>query len=535
MRHTARVTTQTRGAHTRTTDSPGTLAEAVVRGAAQHGDTRVLCISDERPADTDLRTLVAQAERLAGAFQDLGVEPGDVVAVQLPSWYDCLVAQTAVLLAGAVLLPVVPVYGPAELSFILRQSRATAYVLPGTSRGRDFPAMLPQLGDLPDLKVRIVVGEQAPEGALTWAEVTGALARPRTVHPQDPGDLALLVYTSGTTAEPKGVQHSHASLLAELFSPVLTRGNGPEAKQLAVFPSGHVAALLGVLRILIHGTSTVVMDTFDMPLAARLIDEHGVTAGVGAPVHLAALLDEQQRGNATLASLQEYMVGAASVPPSLVHRADEHGVRAYRCYGSSEHPTDSSGVPEDPLDKRATTDGRLIGSNRVRLVDDDGQDVPAGGEGEIVTLGPELFLGYRDEELNAASFLPGGWFRTGDVGRLDEDGFLTITDRKKDIIVRGGENISSKAVEDLLATHPRVAEAAAVGAPDPRLGERVVVFVVLRDGGTLDLDEVRAHFAAAGVARQMTPERVEVVATLPRTAAGKVQKFALRAGLPQPG
>jgi acyl-CoA synthetase (AMP-forming)/AMP-acid ligase II len=282
------------------------------------------------------------------------------------------------------------------------------------------------------------------------------------------------------------------------------------------------------MRVLVHGSPTVVQETWDPARAAALVDEHALTYGVGAPVMLAGLLDQRAKGTATLATLREFMVGAANVPPALVHRAEAAGLPAYRCYGSSEHPTISTGIAGDPLAKRATTDGRLIAGNEVRLVDDAGNDVPDGAEGEIASRGGELFLGYTDPALDRDAFLPGRWFRTGDIGRLDADGYLTVTDRKKDIIIRGGENISSKEVEDVLAEHPAVLEAAAIGLPDERLGERVCAVVVLAAGRTLDLDEVREHFAASGLAKQKTPERVEVATELPRTPAGKVQKFVLR-------
>jgi acyl-CoA synthetase (AMP-forming)/AMP-acid ligase II len=254
-----------------------------------------------------------------------------------------------------------------------------------------------------------------------------------------------------------------------------------------------------------------------------------VTSCGGAPVQLSGLLDQQATGTATLATLREFLTGAAPVPPSLIRRADAAGVTAFRSYGSSEHPTVSAGTTADPLARRAGTDGRLLAGNEVRLVDADGRDVPAGADGEILTRGPELFTGYTDPALNAAAFLPGGWFRTGDVGRVDAAGYLTVTDRLKDIIIRGGENISAKEVEDLLMEHPAIVDVAVIPSPDPALGERVCAVVVTRPGFSFDVDEALTHFAAAGAARQKTPEVVMVVDELPRTPSGKVRKDALRA------
>jgi acyl-CoA synthetase (AMP-forming)/AMP-acid ligase II len=243
---------------------------------------------------------------------------------------------------------------------------------------------------------------------------------------------------------------------------------------------------------------------------------------------LSGLLDQQAGGTATLGTLREFLTGAAPGPPSLIRRADAIGITAFRSYGSSEHPTVTAGGIADSLDRRAETDGRLIAGNEVRLVDAAGRDVPGGADGEILTRGPELFSGYADAALNAAAFLPGGWFRTGDVGRLDAGGYLTVTDRLKDIIIRGGENISSKEVEDLLREHPAVADVAVIPAPDPVMGERVCAVVVTRPGFSFNVDEARAHFAAAGVARQKTPEVVMLVDELPRTPSGKVRKDVLR-------
>jgi cyclohexanecarboxylate-CoA ligase len=241
------------------------------------------------------------------------------------------------------------------------------------------------------------------------------------------------------------------------------------------------------------------------------------------------LLDEARSAGRDISSLTRYLTGAASVPPSLMHRAQGLGIVSWRTYGSTEHPVLSSGTPDDPEAKRHGTDGRVTDGNEVRLVDDEGVDVSPGAEGEIVARGPRQFAGYRDAALDAEAFLPGGWFRTGDIGRFDADGYLIITDRKKDIIIRGGENIASREVEDLLVLHAGIAEAAVCAAPDPLLGELVCAFVVPRPGARIDLDVVRRHFAGLGVARHKTPERVEAVIDLPRTATGKVKKTELRA------
>lgn len=510
-------------------DEP-TLAAHIRAGAAAHDGCPLVFAATGGERATTLGGLVSDAERAAGALQARGIGRGDVVAVQLPGSYEGAVIQAAVGLCGAVLLPVVMIYGPREMGSVLRRSGATAVVLPREHRGRPHAdVVLPGLSGLPALRFAVVVGDSAPgHGAVGYTallrEPGGTYRQPRP----DPGDRAVLMYTSGTTAEPKGVQHSHRTLLAEATSLVYTL-NGPGARHLGLFPPGHMAGLLSLLRILLLGTPTVIMQAWDAALAARLIDRHAVTSCGGAPVQLSGLLDQQAAGTAALGTLREFLTGAAPVPPSLVRRADTAGITAFRSYGSSEHPTVSAGTIADPLGRRAATDGRLLAGNQVRLADAGGRDVPAGQEGEILTRGPELFTGYTDPTLNVAAFLPGGWFRTGDVGRIDADGYLTVTDRLKDIIIRGGENISAKEVEDLLITHPAVADVAVIPVPDPVLGERVCAVVVTRPGFTFDTEAARAHFAATGAARQKAPEVIAVVDELPRTPSGKVRKDVLRA------
>ena len=507
-----------------------TIAGQIVRGAAAHDQCDVTFAGAEGTRRATLGELVTDAERVAGALQGLGLRAGDVVAVQLPGTYEGAVMQAAVSLSGAVLLPIVMIYGPRELDFILRQSGAVGLAMPETYRGREHATpIFGRLGAVPSLKFAVVVGDgQPPAEAIRYADLCSRLSRPYQQPDLSPDQRAMLVYTSGTTAEPKGVQHSHRSLLAEVMTPSHGGDEPADSRHLAMFPPGHVAGLLGLVRLLVRGTPTVVLETWDPRRAASLIDSYQITNTAGAPVQLAGLLDLQASGAASLASVRSFLTGAAAVPPSVVERADVAGIIAYRSYGSSEHPTVSSGAVTDPLAKRAYTDGAVLAGNKVRLIDADGHDVPDGQVGEIVTTGPELFLGYTDPALDAAAFLPGRWYRTGDLGFLDADGYLTVTDRLKDIIIRGGENISSKEIEDLLTEHPAVAEAAVVPAPDPVMGERVCAVIVTRGGSSFDVAEARRYFARIGVARQKTPEVVLVVDELPRTPAGKIQKFVLR-------
>jgi acyl-CoA synthetase (AMP-forming)/AMP-acid ligase II len=232
-----------------------------------------------------------------------------------------------------------------------------------------------------------------------------------------------------------------------------------------------------MMRYLVQGLKLLLMDQWTGAEAAQLIEEHRISACSLTPFHLTAILDAADADGRDLSSLRNCLVGAAPVPPTLIARSEARGLATYRCYGSSEHPTVTTGDPSDPIEKRLTTEGRLMAGCEMRFVDDDGHDVAVGTAGEIATRGPERFIGYFDNRLDAAPMLPGGWYRTGDIGRMDADGYLLITDRKKDIIIRGGENIASSEGEGLLLQYPDIAE---VAAPDARMGEVVRAHVVLR-------------------------------------------------------
>jgi acyl-CoA synthetase (AMP-forming)/AMP-acid ligase II len=505
-----------------------TFAEHLERGAASFPDAAMHFVGGPEPRTVTLDDMNRSSRRVARGLAGLGVGPGTRVAVWVPNWIEGVLATQATWLLGGTVVPIIHIYGPREVGHILAQSGAAVLVVPDSWRSIDYLERLSAM-QIPDtLRHTVVIGDRLPDGAHRWADIAGGepLATadlPRT----DPDDVSLVIYTSGTTADPKGVRHSTNTLVAEIKTGLRDESAGP-GTALGAFPAGHIAGVLTVLRMLLRGTSTVLMDQWDPALAARLVEQHAVTGTAGAPIHLATMLDEARRNGNDLSTLTGYMCGAASVPPALMARADAEGIPVYRGYGSSEHPVISSGRPEDPIDKRARTDGRLTAGTSIRLLDDDGNEVPTGQPGEIVSIGPELFLGYTDPALDAESFTADGWFRTGDIGVMDEDGYLTITDRKKDVIIRGGENIASKEVEDILALHPAILEAAVVGRPDPTYGEKVAAFVRVAEGASITIEDLLAHFARHGAARQKTPEFLRVVDDLPRAPSGKVRKVELR-------
>jgi acyl-CoA synthetase (AMP-forming)/AMP-acid ligase II len=511
-----------------------TVPQRMAAGAVSHPNVKMVFHSTEHPGAADLATIYSRGTALAQGMFALGLQPGDVIAAQVPNWLEGAITYSAAMQLGLVIVPIVHIYGPSEVGFIVRSSGAKALVLPTRWRNIDYRGRVLALQDVPRLEHVIWIGDGPPTGGTEWAALELATGSGPAL-PQlqaSPDDPCLLIYTSGTTAEPKGVVHSHNTLIAEIASLRDLIGTGPEAVTLAAFPAGHIAGVLNLLRMFLNGTSSVLMDQWDPRVGAELVETYRCTNTSGAPFHLTSLIEAARTDNRDLSSMRGYMVGAASVPPSLVEAADAFGIRAYRAYGSSEHPVVTTGMPSDPIMKRATTDGRLTAGNEIRILGDDDQEVTPGTDGEIAVRGPEQFIRYQNPAHDLDSFLAGGWFRTGDIGRFDDDGYLTITDRKKDVIIRGGENIASKEVEDLLALHTAVLESAAVGRPDGRYGERVMVFVLLRpgaDSAAFDLAEVQQHFAGLGVAKQKTPEFLQIVTELPRGMSGKVKKFELRA------
>ena len=504
--------------------SDETLPLALAAGCAKHPRRKLVFHSRGRSQGHALESLYERGRSMAGALHRLGIGPGDVVGIQVPNLVEGCVSLLGALLAGAVALPIVHIYGAREVGFLLRESGAKALVVPDHWRSINYLERLRGLRDVPQLDHRIVIGEEVPAGCIPWSELQAEanFAPP----PLRADDVALMLFTSGTTSQPKGALHSHNTLLSELRAGL--RPDDAPAVVLSPWPAGHIAGTLSLLRPFLGGGDSVLMDAWDAGAAAALVERFRVTRSSGTPFHVHALLDAAEANGRDVSSLSDYLVGASTVPPEVVERCHRAGILTYRAYGSTEHPTVTSGAPEHSAEQRARTDGALNPGCRIRIVDDQGSDVPPGEAGEILCQGPEQFLGYHRAELNHDAFLPGGWFRTGDVGRLEAEGFLTVTDRKKDVIIRGGENIASKEVEDYLVEHPAVSEAAVVAAPDERLGERVCAFVMLRPGRSLTLDDVRNHFAGLRVARQKTPERLEVVADLPRTPSGKVKKYELR-------
>lgn len=509
------------------------LIDAHLPLAAAAHPRRVALVDGER--QWTYAELDAEVDRWAAALQAHGVGHGEVVSWQLPNWAEAVVVHQAILRVGGVSNPIIPIYRHSEVGFILGQARSRILFVPETFRGFDHPAMIRDLSaTLPDLETVVVLRASGtvptPHVGLDEFLESAADGGAEPVPERSPDDIALLLYTSGTTSDPKGVLHTHNTLTYDNHSVVDFYGLTSEDVVFMPSPVTHITGVMYALQLpFMLGASVVLLDVWEPGAGLGLVERFGCTFMLAATPFLHGMVEHPARTAAMTRSLRVFACGGADVPPDLLRRASsELGCLVARVYGSSEIPTATSGNQLDSLDARAGTDGRPIGDTEVRVVDARGAEVPRGIQGELWVRAADMFVGYLDPALDAVAFTPDGWFVTGDLAVADEDGYIRITGREKDIIVRGGENISAKEVEDLLFEHPLVAEVAIVAMPDPVLVERVCAFVVPRDGACPALPELTSWLRERRIAVQKLPERLVLVPDLPRTASGKIQKFKLR-------
>jgi acyl-CoA synthetase (AMP-forming)/AMP-acid ligase II len=474
-----------------------------------------------------------KANNVAFQLRQLGVKEGDVISFQLPNWPETFVIYLAISKLGAVANPIVPIYQDREVKYILWDTHAVAMVIPGYFRKFDYAQMMNRLSpELPDLKTVIVVREAAPKGGMISYESMVNNRAPMNVQPQNvsPDDIRLINYTSGTTADPKGVQHTHNTLIAIQKAGMAFFDLREDDVWLTPAPLTHIQGLLfGLELAFILKNKVVTFSTWDPEKAIDMIEKEGITCSIGTTTFLRDMVDAATKRNYRGKPLRIYLCGGAEVPPELIVRAwDYLGWHAMRCYGSTEAPMVTWGINEyGTKDKGANTDGRVF-RYEVKIVNAERKELALGEVGEIKVQGPKMFIGYTKPDLHKDSYDEDGWFYTGDLGRLDSEGYLEITGRKKDIIIRGGENISPKEIEDLLHLHPSVAEVAVVAMPDIRMGEKVCAYVVLRERKGLSFVEMVDFLIRQDLSRRKIPERLEIIDKFPRTPAGKIQKNTLR-------
>ncbi len=483
-----------------------TIGDLLTRGLHTNGDVDFEVHSTIRPWAGTFADVELIARRLAAGLRKRGVGPGDVIVFQLPNWMEAAATFWASAFLGAVVVPVVHFYGPKEIRYIVTTTKPRVVIT-----AESFGHMQYQ----PDLYVDVpVVGVVGRD----FEELLDAEALPGTIE-TDPAAPALIAFTSGTTTNAKGVIHSHQTLgfetrqLAALY-PIDSH------PQITGAPVGHFIGMLSAFLLpVLQGLPVHLVDVWDPAQVLHLMSTRGLKVAGGAPYFVTSLLEHPDFTPEHVKFMRYAGLGGSTVPAALTRRLSGLGITAYRSYGSTEHPSITGSSPTDPARKRELTDGSPLEGVEIRLAPD----------GEIFSRGPDLCLGYTDEALTAKAFDDDGWYHTGDVGVLDDDGCLTITDRKSDIIIRGGENISAQEVEEALLRIPAVAEAVVVSAPDVRLGEHTAAVLRIKPGSIMPtIDELRVHLARIGLTKQKWPEELHQVTDFPRTPSGKVQKTLVR-------
>jgi acyl-CoA synthetase (AMP-forming)/AMP-acid ligase II len=502
-----------------------TLWELVTKRAAETPRDRMAV--DEGGRTLTFGDFAHAAERAAAGLLAQGVGEGSVVSWQLPSWLESMVLVAALARLGAIQNPILPIYREREVGFIARQARTRLLIVPSTFRGFDFEAMAGGIAvQVPGLKV-FVSDRVLPEGD------------PSTLPPPpDPAaepPVRWLFYTSGTTADPKGAQHTDATIDAAARGMAERLGLVAGDRHSLVFPFTHIGGIIWLFAGLRVGLTNIVDEAFLPDATIPLLQREGVTlAGSGTFFHMAYLKAQRDlpSGSKLFPDVRGFPGGGAPKPPQLHYdiKNELGGAGIISGYGLTETPILTMASLDDSDEALANTEGSAMRAVRLRVVTLDGKEGGIDEEGEIRAKAPQMMKGYLDSSLDAAAFDSDGWFRTGDLGRIDADGMVTITGRLKDIIIRKGENISAKEVEDLLFTHPLVADAAVIGLPDAASGERACAVVALKVASSpLSFDEMKAFLKEKGLRVQAIPEQLETVDVLPRNPAGKVLKQDLKA------
>ncbi|ORA19081.1 AMP-binding protein [Mycobacterium arosiense] len=509
-----------------------TLADAL-HAAAQASPGRIILM--DKDTRLDCATLHTQANALATALL-ARMPTGSVVSFMLPNWHEAAVIYLGATLAGMVVNPILPSLRDHDLRFILDDAGAAMLFVPQRYGGHDYAGMLERVTAAMSRPPEVVVlrgdaGRHTPYGSLLGRPPSAAAALPVL----DPDSVRMILYTSGTTSRPKGVLHTHNSMHALICQIRDHWMIAPGDTFLVPSPVAHIGGSIYAFECpLLLGTTAVLMDRWDASEAVALMDSRRCTHMAGATPFLQQLLSAAERAGTRLPDLKVFICGGASVSPALIRRAADYFEHAVvtRVYGCTEVPVTTVGAPRpDEAGAAADTDGRP-GIAEIKLVAH--QAAPA-GDGEICVRGPQMLRGYLHPEDDAESFDGAGFFRTGDLGRWVGDGYLVVTGRAKDVIIRSGENISAKEVEDLLAEHPGIAEIAVVGLPDERTGERACAVIVPSGTEHPDVASLLALLVSKGVAKFKAPEQVVIADALPKNDAGKVLKHRIRASLLQTG
>jgi cyclohexanecarboxylate-CoA ligase len=479
--------------------------------------------------------LAGHADRIALGLLRLGVKQGEVISFQLPNWWQFVAIYLACVRIGAVANPLVPIFRQRELRFMLGFGETRVVIAPSVFRGFDHGSMLLEIQkDLPSLQHVLLLGGK---GEHSFEELLLGPAPMSRSEVQDlftnlrpkADDLTQLMFTSGTTGEPKGVMHTSNTLLGTALSFIAAAGLGPDDVVLMPSPLAHQSGFLyGMGLALALRTKLVLQDVWNPQVAGELIESEQASYTFASSPFLGDLTNCADIDAAKVRSLRLFVCSGAPIPGPLVERATQQlGFKVLSGWGMTENGLVTLSRPDDPPQTSVQTDGRAIHGMAVRVVDENHHPVPTGTVGHLQSRGVATFVGYlKRPELGAVD--DEGWFDTGDLARMDEHGYIRITGRSKDVIIRGGENVPVVEIEALLYRHPKLLVVSVVGMPDARLGERACAFVVPRSGATVSLADLTGFLEAQGVAKQYWPERVELVAEMPVTPSGKIQKFKLR-------
>lgn len=485
-----------------------------------------------------------RALRLAAGLHRSGVRRGERVAVQLPNWTEFVLLSAAVSRIGAILVPIMPIYRDDEVGYVLQHSGASVAITCGEVRGFDHAAMFAELrSECPELRAVHVAragSELNPDVGTPLDDlvVDGDTSDLDAELGPDsnPDDGFLIVYTSGTTSRPKGCFHTFNTLRASAAAIAKSLDYGPDDVQFGPSPITHSTGLVtSVVLPLLVGARSYLMEAWDPEEGLRKIQEHGCTTAVTATPFLQMLMGAYDATKHDASSLRRWVCAGSPIPGSVVEQSRElfAGCQTLSLYGRSENFLTTMCTIHDPAERSATSDGSALEGAAVKAVDPLGNEVPHGEEGDIAYKGPSHMIEYyRNEEETAKLFTPDGFSRSGDLGKMDAEGFVRVTGRLKDIVIRGGMNISAREIEDHLLGHPKISAVAVVGMPDERLGEKVCVYAVPVDpDAEITLEDVVSHLKEHKVATQKLPERLEVVNEMPMTATGKIQKHVLRADI----
>lgn len=492
-----------------------------------------IAVVDNHGATYTYSALDHAANCLANWMLAKGIESGDRIAFQLPGWCEFTVIYLACLKIGAVSVPLLPSWREAELVWVLNKCQAKMFFAPTLfKQTRPVDLILPLQNQLPQLQQIVGVDKLAPAtSSLSLSQIIADNIPLTTAITTHGDELAAVLFTSGTEGLPKGVMLTHNNILASERA-YCARLN---LTWLDVFmmpaPLGHATGFLhGVTAPFLIGARSVLLDIFTPDACLALLEQQRCTCMLGATPFVYDLLNLLEKQPADLSALRFFLCGGTTIPKKVARECQQLGIKLLSVYGSTESSPHAVVNLDDPLSRFMHTDGYAAAGVEIKVVNDARKTLPPGCEGEEASRGPNVFMGYFDEpELTARALDEEGWYYSGDLCRMDEAGYIKITGRKKDIIVRGGENISSREVEDILLQHPKIHDACVVAMPDERLGERSCAYVVLKaPHHSLSLEEVVAFFSRKRVAKYKYPEHIVVIEKLPRTASGKIQKFLLR-------